>query len=138
MEDKNYSIDAELKGDFSDVLKKVKSAFAEQGFGIMTEINAKAVLKEKLGKDFDDYVILGICNPPIAYSLLQKERDVGLVLPCNVIVFEDKKEGVIKVKAMNPETALSIFEGSEIGEIDCEAREKIVEAIKSLKKEYLE
>lgn len=142
MKDKNYSINAEFdleKFNFSEVLEKVKNAFMKHGFGIMTEIDAKSVLKEKLGKDFDDYVILGICNPSLAYGLLQKERDVGLVLPCNVIVYSDSEENKIKIKAMNPETALDIFNESsgaeEIEDIKCDAREKIVEAIKDLKGE---
>lgn len=132
MTDENYSIDAELEGEFSEVLERVKSAFQEQGFGVLTEIDVKKTLKEKMGKELGyDYVILGICNPPIAHSLLKKERDVGLVLPCNVIVYDDKGKKKVVVKAMNPETALGIF--SDVGEIDCEAREKIVEAIKSLR-----
>ena len=84
----------------------------------------------------DKYVILGICNPKFAYDLLRQEKEIGLVLPCNVIVYESGK-GKIIVSALNPETALDIFndKNGKIEGIKCDAREKIVEAVKNLKNE---
>ena len=141
MDENSYAIRAEFdsKKGFDKVLRRVKSAFLEQGFGVLTEINVAETLKKKMGINYKDkYVILGICNPKFAYDLLKQEKEIGLVLPCNVIVYESGK-GKIVVSALNPEIALEIFnkkdKSGKIEDIKCDAREKIVEAIKSLKRD---
>ena len=141
MDENSYAIRAEFdsKKGFDKVLRRVKSAFLEQGFGVLTEINVAETLKKKMGINYKDkYVILGICNPKFAYDLLKQEKEIGLVLPCNVIVYESGK-GKIVVSALNPEIALEIFnkkdKSGRIEDIKCDAREKIVEAIKSLKRD---
>ena len=140
MYENSYAIRTEFdsKKGFDNVLRRVKSAFLEQGFGVLTEINVAETLKKKMGINYKDkYVILGICNPKFAYDLLKQEKEIGLVLPCNVIVYESGK-GKIVVSALNPEIALEIFnkkdKSGKIEDIKCDAREKIVEAIKNLKK----
>ena len=86
---------------FDDVLERTRAALAEQGFGVLTEIDMKATIKAKLGHDIEDYVILGACNPPLAYQALSANRQVGLLLPCNVVI-RASVSGDVLVEAMNP------------------------------------
>jgi uncharacterized protein (DUF302 family) len=80
---------------FADAVEKTRAALKEEGFGVLCEIDIKEKLKEKLGVDFRNYVILGACNPPLAYETLQQEIDIGLLLPCNVIVYDDNGRTVV-------------------------------------------
>jgi len=77
---------------FDDALKRLREELPKEGFGVLTEIDVKATLKKKLDVDFDNYIILGTCNPPFAYQALQTEKDIGLLLPCNIIIYEDAGE----------------------------------------------
>ncbi len=112
---------------FQQAVEKIKETLKEQGFGILTEIDVKATLKKKLGVDFENYLILGACNPPLAYKALQAEHDIGLLLPCNVIVYE--KEGEVFVSALLPSKALSIVDSPELSEVAEEAEEKLKKAV---------
>lgn len=92
-----------VKGTFEDVLDRVTAALKAQGFGVLTEIDVKATLKAKLDLDFGrQYKILGACNPPFAHQMLSHDLMIGLLLPCNVIVYEGDTEGEIVVSAVNP------------------------------------
>jgi len=88
MSDKSYGLRAELSIPYDQAVDKVTVALKSEGFGILTEIDVKSTLRKKLDADFRRYVILGACNPPLAYRALQAELDVRLLLPCNVIVYE--------------------------------------------------
>ncbi len=92
-----YGMQRELSLPFDIVLERTRAALQKEGFGVLFEIDMKAKLHEKLGVDFRNYIILGACNPPIAYQALQAEIALGLLLPCNVIVYEQEGKTVIAV-----------------------------------------
>ena len=121
---KKYAFSTVLDTSYEDAISKVTNALKEEGFGILTEIDMKATLKKKLDKEFRKYVILGACNPPYANRSLEADLDVGLLLPCNVIVYEtdDKKA---YVAAINPVSALEVIQSRELKGIAAEVSEKL-------------
>lgn len=90
---------------FDEAREKIGEELQKEGFGVLTEIDVKATLKQKLDVDFKRYSILGACNPPFAYQALQKEEEVGLLMPCNVIVYENS-DGDVVISAMNVQAAM--------------------------------
>ncbi len=98
----NYKKSAPL--GYADAVAKVKDELKKEGFGVLTEIDVKQTLKTKLNVDFEDYIILGACNPPLAYQALTAERDIGVLLPCNVIVYV--QDGKTYVSAVLPTVQL--------------------------------
>jgi uncharacterized protein (DUF302 family) len=100
----SYGFGTRLSLPYSEAVERVKAALKEEGFGVLTEIDVTETLKQKLGKDFRKYVILGACNPPIAYQALQAELEIGLMMPCNVIVYEEV--GGSKVMVVDPKATL--------------------------------
>jgi uncharacterized protein (DUF302 family) len=121
---KEYAFSTVLDASYEDAVSKVTDALKEEGFGVLTEIDVKSILKKKLGVDFRKYVILGACNPPYAHRTLQADLNVGLLLPCNVIVYEtdDKKA---YVSAFNPVSALEVIKNEELRTIAEEVSEKL-------------
>ena len=93
---------------YEEAVGKVRAALKTEGFGVLCEIDIKEKLKEKLGVDFRNYVILGACNPPLAYKTLQEEIDIGLLLPCNVIVYDADEAGKSVVTAIDARAMLSV------------------------------
>lgn len=127
-----YDITAVLDIGFSEALAKVKIELAKEGFGILSEINVKATLKQKLGVDIEDYIILGACNPPLAYEALKIEKEIGLLLPCNVAIYRDGKKTV--VSAIDPAEMFSIVEHkAELEDIAASVEEKLRTVIENLK-----
>ncbi len=128
-----YAFTAVLNMPYEDAVSKVTEALKEEGFGVLTEINVKETLKKKLGIDFRKYVILGACNPPYAHRTLQVDLDVGLLLPCNVIVYEtdDKKA---YVSAINPVSALEVIKNEELRKIAEEVSEKLKKVVDKVSK----
>ncbi len=94
-----YGFSKKVDAGFDEVLGRVRDALQREGFGVLTEIDVKATLKKKLDVDFRKYVILGACNPPFAHRALTVELEVGLLMPCNVIVYENDQGGVTVVAA---------------------------------------
>ncbi len=107
MEATRYGMRIEIPGAYEDVIERVIAALKDQGFGVLTTIDVKQTLKQKLDRDFRKYVILGACNPPLAERALHAELEVGLLLPCNVIVYELEPERTA-ISAMAPLAALGI------------------------------
>ena len=115
---------------FEEAEKKTREELAKEGFGIITEINVKATFKKKLDVDFDNYIILGACQPKSAYNVLQIDKEIGLLLPCNVIVYQDK--GNVFVSAILPSVAMGMVENPDLTPIAREVEErlkKVVDAI---------
>jgi len=128
---KRYAFSTVLDTSYEDAISAVTDALREEGFGVLTEIDVKGTLKKKLDKDFRKYVILGACNPPYAYRSLEADLDVGLLLPCNVIVYEtdDKKA---YVAAINPISALEVIQSEELRSIAAEVSEKLKRVVEKL------
>ncbi|RME77334.1 MAG: DUF302 domain-containing protein [Chloroflexi bacterium] len=120
-----------LNVPYETAVEKVTAALKEEGFGILTEIDVKATLKKKLDVDFQRYVILGACNPPLAYQALQAEPGVGLLLPCNVTVYEPEP-GRSVVSIVDPLSMLGIVENPELKTIANEAKTRLERVIKAL------
>lgn len=118
----SYGFKKELDLGFDDALAKVTAELEKEGFGVLTEIDVKATLKKKLDVDFPRYQILGACNPSNAHRALLAEEDIGLMLPCNVIVYE--REGKSVVSVIKPTVAMGMIENPELREIaeDVEAK----------------
>jgi uncharacterized protein (DUF302 family) len=117
---------------YAQAVERTREALAQEGFGILSEIDVSATLKKKLDVDFRPYVILGACNPPLAHRALTAERDIGLLLPCNVVVYADDEEGRSVVAAMDPEAALELTGNDEVRPVAEEARERVQRALKAL------
>lgn len=112
---------------YKEAVEKTRAALQNEGFGVLCEIDLKEKLKEKLGVDFRNYVILGACNPPLAYRTLQEEINIGLLLPCNVIVYETEKAGKSVVAAIDASAMLSVVEGNNatLNSVATEVNEKL-------------
>ncbi len=122
-----------VRTSYEEAVSRVTEALKEEGFGVLTEIDVKSTLKKKLDVDFRKYVILGACNPPYAYRTLQTDLNVGLFLPCNVIVYEtdDKK---VCVAAFNPMSALGVLKNPNLEKIGEEVSEKLKRVIEKVAK----
>lgn len=122
-----------LHTTFSDAVVRTREALAGQGFGVLTEIDMKATLKAKLGADMEDYLILGACNPPLAHRAVTIDRQIGLLLPCNVVVRADPTEDSrVIVEAMNPQILVEVTGEPELRGIADEVTTKLQAAIDSL------
>ena len=126
-----YGIQKTMTGAFDEIVEKVKSALAKEGFGILTEINVKEALKKKLGIDYPNYQILGACHPQSAYQVLKKEQEIGMLLPCNVIVYE-KENGEITVSAIRPTAAMQVVKNNQVSGIAKEVEQKLEQVIANL------
>jgi uncharacterized protein (DUF302 family) len=130
---KEYAFTTILNTSYEDAVSKITDALKEEGFGVLTEIDVKATLKKKLGVDFRKYVILGACNPPYAHQTLQADLDVGLLLPCNVIVYETDDQKAY-VSALNPVSALEVIKSEELRKIAKEVSEKLKRVVNNVSK----
>lgn len=132
MEHAVYGIRKTVPLGYDQAVEKTKSALQEQGFGVLSEIDMQQKLKEKLNVDSGRYVILGACNPPLAWKALQAEREIGLLLPCNVIVYE-KDGGQCVVAAVDPDSMLGVVgENPVVAEVARDAKSRLQRALDSI------
>lgn len=122
-----------LKTTFDEAVSRTREALAEQGFGVLTEIDVKATLKQKLGEDIEDYLILGACNPPLAHRAVNAFRQIGVLLPCNVVVRTDPEDqDTVLIEAMDPQVMVNATGSEELRPIAAEVTAKLQAAIDSL------
>lgn len=125
-----YSKNLEAIG-FDEAIEKVTQVLKDEGFGILTEIDVKETLKNKLDVDFKPYKILGACNPAFAYKALQAENKIGTMLPCNVIV-QDNQDGTVEVSAVNPVASMQAVNNDDLAAIAQTINQKLQTAINNL------
>lgn len=112
MSNSNYGYGKEVSFDFETAVQKTVEELKKEGFGILSKIDIQSKVKEKLGKEMDQYVILGACNPPLAYEAITVEQEIGLLLPCNVIVYE--KDGKVIVSAILPTITMGFVQNPKL------------------------
>jgi len=122
----NYGFIKELHIPYETVVEQIKEALKKEGFGILTEIDVQKKMKEKLGVDMNKYIILGACNPPNAYKAILAEYNIGLLLPCNVIVYE--KGGNTVLSVIRPMVAMQMIDNVELQKIAPAVEEKLKKA----------
>lgn len=113
---------------YEKAIEKVREALKGEGFGVLTEIDIKAKLKEKIGVDFKRYMILGACNPPLAHKALLAEPDIGLLLPCNVVVYEVTDEESV-VAAADPEAMMQVTSNDSLRTVAEDAKKRLKDAL---------
>lgn len=124
-----YAIRREVDATYEEVLERLPEALKSEGFGVLTEIDVKETMKKKLDVDYRKYKILGACNPPFAKQALDAELDIGVLLPCNVVVWE-KDDGKAMISAMDPVVAMgAVVDNPKMGDIAKQVRDRIVRAI---------
>ncbi|NOZ62555.1 MAG: DUF302 domain-containing protein [Calditrichaeota bacterium] len=131
MQQTNYAFTKKIDLSYEQAIEKVTEALKKEGFGILTEIDVKATLKKKLDVDFKPYKILGACNPPFAYKSLLAEEQIGLMLPCNVIVYVNDNDETI-VAAIDPAASMKAVENSELAEVAETIQNKLKSVIEKL------
>lgn len=128
----DYALRTRVDLPYEAAIEKVTAALKEEGFGILTEIDVQATFKKKLDADFRKYVILGACNPPLAHQALSTELDIGLLLPCNVIVYEDDDQDGSVVSIVDPISMLGMGINSSLESVASEARARLQRVLVSL------
>jgi uncharacterized protein (DUF302 family) len=129
----SIALSTNLSAQFEAAAARIREALAQQGFGVLTEIDIKATLKTKLGVDMEDYLILGACNPTLAYRAISVDREIGLLLPCNVLVRADPgNPGTVIVEAMDPSILIGVTGEAALMALADEVTAKLGAAIASL------
>ncbi len=127
----SYHFTTTLSGSFDGAIETVTAALKEKGFGVLTTINVKQAMKEKIDKDINPYTILGSCNPSYAYKALQAENKIGTMLPCNVVV-QQLDDGSIEVSAVDPMASMAAIDNPSLGGIAGEVRTMLQDVINGL------
>jgi uncharacterized protein (DUF302 family) len=126
----DYAFRTRLDLPYEQAVERVIAVLKDEGFGVLTEIDVRATLKNKLNVDFRKYVILGACNPPLAHQALQADLEIGLLLPCNVIVYEDGDGSIASI--VDPISMLGVVEGPELDPMADEARTRLQRVVAAL------
>ncbi len=127
------ALSTRLATPFEEAVARTREMLAKQGFGVLTEINIKETLKTKLGVEMEDYLILGACNPALAHQAISADREIGLLLPCNVLLRADPDDpGTVIVEAMNPSILVEVTGEPDLKAIADEVTAKLTAAIASL------
>jgi uncharacterized protein (DUF302 family) len=127
-----YGFKKTITASTEEAEQRVRAALKDEGFGVLTEIDIKSAFKEKLDVDFRPYRILGACNPPLAHQAITEDRDIGLLLPCNVIVYEGEAAGTSVVAALDPVLQLGVSGRGDLGPLADEVRarlERVIDAV---------
>ena len=126
-----YYFNTVLDCSFDEAIARVKTELKKEGFGVLTEIDVKATLKKKLDVDFRNYRILGACNPPIAYEALKAEPQIGLMLPCNIVV-QEGENGKIIISAIDPIASMQAVANPLLGDIAEQVKAKLQKVVESV------
>ena len=127
----DYGISVTLTAGFADTVERTRAVLAEQGFGVLTEIDVAATMKAKLGIDMAPYLILGACNPPLAHQAISVDPSIGLLLPCNVVVRELEGSRVL-VQAMDPNVMVTATGNQDLAPVAEQARTRLAAALAAL------
>lgn len=127
-----YALKIEVALPYSDAVAQVTQALADEGFGVLSEIDIRETLRKKLAVEFKPYVILGACNPPLAHQALTAEPDLGLLLPCNVVVYQGADETHSVVAAIDPVVQLGVTGNDELRPIAQEVRQRLNRVLESV------
>ncbi|PKL82361.1 MAG: hypothetical protein CVV24_10435 [Ignavibacteriae bacterium HGW-Ignavibacteriae-3] len=127
----SYQNSKTVNYSFDDAITKITEELKKEGFGILTEIDVKETLKKKLDVDFRKYKILGACNPPYAYKALQMEENIGVLLPCNVIV-QEKENSKVQVSVINPMESMKAVGNEALGEVAQEISKKLISVLDAI------
>lgn len=129
-----YGFGTHLDLSYEEAVPRVKEALKAEGFGVLTEIDVRKTMHEKLGAEMEPYIILGACNPPLAHRALTSEPDIGLLLPCNVVVRADGAGS--RVDAADPQAMLGIVGSEQISEVADEAKQRLLRVIAALSSQH--
>ncbi len=125
-----YGFGRRLSVPYDQAVERVKAALKTQGFGVLAEIDVRKTMKEKLDVDFRPYVILGACNPPLAHRAFSADLDVGLLLPCNVVVYAEGQGSVVRI--MDPLVLMSVAKNEELEPLAAEVRGRLEKALQTM------
>lgn len=128
----SYGIKRRVSLSYQNAVDRVTETLKAEGFGILTEIDVKATLKTKIDVDFTRYIILGACNPSLAFKALEEEIDIGLLLPCNVIVYENPESHQTVVAAIDPATMIQVTGRNDMQDFVDEVKKKLTNAIEAI------
>ena len=122
-----YTLTATTSASFATAVERVRAELKEEGFGVLSEIDVQATLREKLGAAMEPYIILGACNPPLAHQALTAEAELGALLPCNVVVYQRDRQ--THISAIDAEQMLSIVGNDELAPIAAQVRENLAAVV---------